>query len=139
MKAGKNMRVKRSNVVVFLALSVILWINGGMINYLFVYLPDLIKLGIFGLWIGLVCLFKRNFFRKVHIYCITYSFFYVYSFIRTNWNNLIRKFLLFKDLCFFVNDLCNIFILWGILAKKYQNDFDMFVFWWFLYCDKYPF
>lgn len=54
-------RIKIINIHLLIGIIVLLWINGGIINYFFRYTPDIIKISIFAIWFLVAICYKKYF------------------------------------------------------------------------------
>jgi hypothetical protein len=69
-----------------LGLFVILWINTGLLSYVTVYLPNIIKIAVFFLWFGIACVMKRKYFIAYLFEAILVFVFFIIL-LMINWAN----------------------------------------------------
>ena len=84
---------------------------------MFVYLPDLIKLGIFGLWIGLVCLFKRNFFEK-YIFTVSPILFFMCILLYAQIGTTLLESSYYLKTCVFLLMIYAIYLFYGEFSPR---------------------
>lgn len=63
MLSIKKKTFKYSTLHLILGCCIVLWINGGLINYLFVHIPDVFKMVIFLMWICIAVTYDKCFFN----------------------------------------------------------------------------
>lgn len=63
MLSIKKKTFKYSTLHLILGCCIVLWINGGLINYLFVHIPDIFKMVIFLMWICIAVTYDKRFFN----------------------------------------------------------------------------
>lgn len=63
MLSIKRTTFKYSTIHLILGCCIILWMNGGLINYLFGHLPDLFKLVIFFMWMCIAVAYDKRYFN----------------------------------------------------------------------------
>jgi len=104
----------------FLAISVLIWLNAGIYTYLTEYIPNALKLLVFGIWLFIACL-KKGYLKSIILKTWTLIFFYSLIILYNCFNQNDTMQILMKNIQYIIIIFSIFLYYFDIKYLKYQK------------------